>query len=330
MASNKNALVQFEVGVTSYPMAEITDSGDHKTYNTSAVLFSSDSGEGYNYEPKIMVNGILTGGIITPTPTTNNSVTVSTISANLAGVETTVVGAAVAIARPATNVARVISITVTSAGALAAVVGTDGTNTTFSEVRGAAGAPPYIPVGSIEIGQVRVSTSAAAVVSANEIFQVDGTHMETAGFPIAKANNFTGKITFNSALPLIHTGDLPKKVYASYSSPVFIDQPFANDFVPVEKSTSVSSEQVYGDTIGTSSDSLGQGSFTAILKDGITDPIIAKKGKNLMFRFYQDKAKPAHILTQGILGLGRTFNASDSPRVNATISAQTESVEKAS
>lgn len=326
MASNKDALVQFEVGVTPFPMAQLTNSGDNLTFNTQASMISGNTGS----EAIVRPNGVLTGGTMTPTPATNNSVTVSTLTLNLAGVETTVTGAAVAITRPGTNVSKVISITVTSAGALAAVDGTVGTDANFSEVRGAAGAPPLIPVGSVEVGQVRLTTSAAAAVTQAQIFQSEGTHKESASFPVYTVNNFTGKVVFSQALPLIHTGPVTKAVYASYSAPVFLDQEFGNDFVPAESSTSTSSEQVYGATIGSSTTSLGQASFTAILKDGITDPIISKKGQFVFVRFYQNRNKPAHILTQGYLGLGRTFNAAQEPRVSVTISPQLASVERAS
>lgn len=325
MAENKNALVQYEAGVISFPMQQLTDLGDQKNFTSAAAIFSQDS----TNAPVIRPNGIINGGKATPN-VGNNSVTIATLLANLNGVETTVVGANVAITRPATNVARVVSITVDAAGTLVAVNGTDGTNATFSEVRGAAGAPPFIPVDSIEVCQVRISTSAAAAITTAQIFQVEGTHKEVADFPLYTTNDGEGDIVFSTALPLSHTGSKPKAVYASFAEPVFQDQPITNTFVPAELSVSVSSTQWYGGARGASTESLSAASFTAVLKDGITDAILSRVGKKLWFRFFQDRTKPAHILTIGTLSQTRSFDAAGEPQATFTIAASEKSINKAS
>jgi len=306
--SNENSLLEYETGVTFYPMGALTDSGDHLTFTSSAVraILPSVSGA-------------------------NNSIDIAALTASIAGTDI-VVSASVdtSITRPATNVASVISITVTSLGAIALITGTAGASTTFSETRGAAGGPPFIPVSSIEIGQVRLASSAAAVISQQEIFTIIGTHVERSDFPVFTVANETAEIHFSTALPAIHTGGNTKGVYASYGDPIFLEQTFANDFVPAETSFSTSSTQVYGATIGASSSSLGQGSFTAVLKDGITDNLIGKKGETLWFKYYQDRNKLPHILTQGKLGIGRTFGAANNPSVSCTISPEVESIDRAS
>ena len=265
MATAENAKLQYEAGQNAVAMSALTDSGDHTLFTSAATLWSGKAGNA----PVIRPNGLLTGGALT-TNATNNLVTVAALTCNLAGVVTSVAGASSpAITRPATNVSKVNSITVNSSGALAVVAGTDGATTAFSETRGAAGGPPLIPVGSIEIGQVRVTTSAAGLIAASEIFQVVGTHVERADFPLWDTSNATGSITFLGALPLIHTGSVPKAVYASYSTPIFADVALASDFVPPETSHSISSTQVYGTTLGATSSTLGQGSFTAYLSNGV-------------------------------------------------------------
>lgn len=323
--SNENSMMMYESGVTPFAMGALTDSGDHKTFNSSAALFSDSPGN----SPVIRPNGVLTGGLVTP-GTANNTVDVSALTCNLAGVETTVAAApATAITRASTNVASITSITVTSAGAIAAVKGTDSATTAFSETRGAAGGPPFIPVGSIELAQVRTTSNTAAVVKSSELLAVPNTHRETASFPVFDPQFSTGKVVFSSSLNLNHTGNLPKAVYASYAEPIFQEQPYGNDFTPAETSNSVSSTQVYGATVGATTSSLNQASFTAILNNGVTDDIISKKGQTLWFKYIQDRTKTPYILTQGKLGLSRTFSASDNPKVTCTISAKTESVEKA-
>ena len=326
--SNENSKLEYESGVTPTAMSALTDSGDRKTFTSAASQFSESTGN----SPVIRPDGVLTGGVVSAAESgTDDVVDIAALSCNLAGVETSVsAGLDTAIARAATDVASISSITISSAGAIAVVKGVDSVDANLSEVRGAAGGPPYIPVGSIEIAQVRTTSNAAGVIVSSEIFQTIGTHLEKSDFPTYMADNFTGQVAFNSILPAAHTGDLAKGVFASYAEPIFTEQSYANDFVPAETSHSVSSEQVYGATVGTSSSSLGQGSFTAILSNGITDSIIGLKNENLFFRYYQDKYKAPHILTQGKLGIGRTFGASDSPKVSCTISSSVESNEYAS
>ena len=326
--SNENSKLEYESGVTPTTMSALTDSGDRTKFTSDASLFSESDGN----SPDIRPNGLLTGGaVISGVSGSDNVIDTAALTCYLAGINTSVIANTdVAIARAATDVSSVSSVTVTSAGAIAIIQGADGTDAAFSETRGAAGAPALIPVGSIEIAQVRTASNVAGVISAGEIYSTIGTHTETSSFPVFTANNSVGEVDFDVALPAIHTGDVGKAVYASYAEPVFTEQSFANDFVPSETSYSTSSEQVYGATIGASSSSLGQGSFTAILSNGITDSIVGRKGENLWFRYYQDKNKLPHVLDQGKLGIARTFNASDNPKVSCTISPTVESVNRAS
>src|SRR5690606_33536864 len=197
-----------------------------------------------------------------------------------------------------------------STGAVAVVAGTDGATTTFSETRGAAGGPPLIPVGSIEIGQVRVTSNTAAVVTSAQIYAVPGLHVERADYPPAAINYATGKVTFAEALPLIHTGSVAKKVYFRGAAPLFAPIPKTSDWVPAEATYSINSTDTYDGPVGSASSSLGQASFNAILTDGITDAFLAQSGKDIWVEFRPDRDKliPKQ-LTQGILGIGRTFPA---------------------
>ena len=141
-------------------MAALSDSGDHKKFTSGDGLWSGASGK----EPDVKPDGLATGGeVSTADSGSNDVVDVAALTCYLAGVETSVAASAdFSITRPASDVAKVNSITVTSAGALSEVEGTDGSDGTFSAERGAAGGPPYIPEGSIEIAQVRLTTAAAA------------------------------------------------------------------------------------------------------------------------------------------------------------------------
>jgi len=324
MANAENAKLQYEAGQTSYAVSALTDSGDATTFDSSAALFSKKSG----YAPDVRPNGLITGGAVIPAVSgTNDLIDVAALTCYLAGVKTPVAADTdVAITRAVTtDTHNITSITVTSAGAIAAVSGTDGT--AFSETRGAAGGPPFIPVGSIEIAQVRTTSNTAAPITSDEIFAVVGIHQERYDYPIFDIDYANAEVGFASALPLIHTGSLPKAVYASYAAPVFADVSLASDFVPAETSHSVSSTQVYGSTIGSSSSSLGQASFTAYLNDGVGDALVGLKNETLWFKFFPDRYKAPYILTQGKLGISRTFPAGDNVQAACTISAESESVE---
>ena len=142
------------------------------------------------------------------------------------------------------------------------------TETAFVETRAAAGGPPLIPVGSIEIGQVRTTSVTAAVVLATEIFQVVGQHQESTLQPSYDEDFVNGEITFNEALPAIHTGAVPKKVYVKGATPIFATVPKASAWVPAESTYSITSTDTYDGAIGSSATALGQASFNCILTDG--------------------------------------------------------------
>lgn len=325
MPSAENAKLQYEAGQNAYAMSALTTDAGATIYESAATLFSKKSG----YAPDVRPNGLITGGAVVPSVVVaNNNVDVAALSCYLAGVKTAVAAAVdQTCARAATNVSKINSITVNSSGAIAIVAGTDGSTSALSETRAAAGGPPLIPVGSIEIAQVRYTGNTAAAVAAAEIFSVVGLHQERYDYPIFEINYADANVEFASALPLIHTGAVPKKVYASYADPIFADIQLASDFVPAETTNSVSSKQVYGATLGSSSSSLGQGKFTAFLNDGIGDALVSLKDQILWFKFFPDRYKTPYMLTQGKLGIARTFPAGDSIQAACTISADSASIE---
>lgn len=316
MANADNALLRMETGQQSYPMDVLLDTGDSKTFEGLAAPWSGRAG----FEPDVKPDGVINGGSITPGAAVD-TVAVEAVLCNLSGAETAVGGnTAVALTRATTSTHIINSVTIDDNGAIAVVAGTEGTS--FSETRGAAGGPPYIPVGSIEIGQVRLNAQASALVTAGQIFQVVGLHQERYDAPLFEVDSYTGTVAFAGALPAIHTGDEPKGVYASYATPILQDiEPVRDNVVP-EEAYSVSSEQYYGRAIGSTSRSLSQGSFTYAMKDGITDILAKLEGENLWFEFlpsrYQNKVK---FLYQGILGVNRSYPASGAMTMRCTVSA---------
>lgn len=325
MPTAENARLEYEAGQNSVAMAAITDSGDRTTFTTPASLFTRRSG----FAPVIRPNGLLTGGIVSAAANAGtDDIDVAALTCNLNGVETSVAADTdVEITRPSSAVAKVNSITVNSSGAIAVIAGADGSGATFSETRGANGGPPYIPVDSIEIAQVRVTDDTSAVIASTEIFAVPGTHLEQAISPSYDIDYGSGEITFIAALPAIHTGDTAKGVYASYSTPIFSSVSLATDFVPAETTHASSSQQIYGKVLGSSSATLNPGTFTAFLENGVTDPLVSLKNENLWFRFYPDRFATPNILVQGKLGINRTFGADDNIQAACTISAESDSTE---
>ncbi len=328
MPTAENALLQYEAGQVITAMSALTDSGDHTTYTSSATLFSGRSG----YAPNVKPNGLATGGAIVPAVSgTNDLIDVAATTAYIGGSLISIsADTEVAITRPATDVAKINAVTVTSAGAVEVIAGTDSADTSFSTTVGGAGGPPYIPVTSVKIGEVRLLTSAAAAIESTEIFSVVGLHTERYDYPLWEEQNELGKVEFSAALDLIHTGDLPKGVFAEYSEPLFADVALASDFVPAETSHSVNSTQIYGTTLGSTSSTLGQGGFTAYVNDGITDALVVLKNEVLWFKFFPNRYEAPYLLTQGKLGITRSYPAGDSIQAECTISASSESTEQAS
>lgn len=338
MPTAENAVIYIEQGATLVPFAEMTDSGDHQIFTAADDLFSGKSGR----EPEVRPNGIVTGRNLVSTHATDDTVTIAAFTAYSKGVLRTVAAGTLVITRPATNVSKVISITMTDAGALAAVAGDDGTTAAFVETRGADGGPPEIPADSVELAQVRVTTSAAAAITASEIFQVVGQHCERFDFPVWEVDNVgegqaadvaaqtNANVRFASALPLSHASATTKGVYIQYYTPVMGELARALDFAPAENSHSVSSKQYYRGTIGSRSTSLGQAKFTALLSDGVTDALVGDKDEILTVKFYPDQNKAPYSITQGVIGLARTFPVADQIQAAVTITAEKPTAEFAS
>lgn len=304
--------IRYEAGQTAYPFEAMSNAGDSTVFGASFMPISNAAG----FVPVVAPYGLMTGGAITPSATVNQ-VNVAALTASMAGAATAdaggvvaVASAAVTITRPATAVSKVVSITVNNAGALVAVAGTDGATSAFVETRGAAGGPPFIPVDSIEIGQVRMTSTATAVVPASQIYTVPGLHVERSDYPVYSLNYATGQVTFAGALQEVHTDGIAKKVYIKGATPLFAAIPQTSDWVPAESTYSITSTDTYDGPVGSSSASLGQAAFTAILKDGITDAFLAQRGKSIWIEFRPDRDKTLpKQLTQGMLGVSRTFPA---------------------
>ena len=332
MASAENAKIQIETGQTHHAMAVMTDSGDHQVHTVSGGnLWSGKSG----FTPDVRPNGIVSGRNLLSTNASNDTVSIAAFTAYSKGELQSVSATTTTITRTATTgVSQVHSITMASDGSIAVVEGTVGSDQTFSETRNAAGGPPYIPDESVEIGQIRVTSSTAAAIASTEIFQVIGTHTERYDNPVWIEKNVGdgeaadssaekyAHIKFQSALQSIHTGGTVKHVYMSYNSPNFAEMQRAMDFTPAENTHSVSSTQYYRGTVASASKSLGQGGFTALLTDGVSDAIIAEQDEKITAKFYPDEDESPYIITQGHLGIKRSFPVDNQIQAVCTLTAE--------
>ena len=163
MPTAENARLQYEAGQNQVTMTALTHGGDQLTFTSAAQLWSNRSG----FAPVVRPNGVLTGFAVTP-HATDDTVTVAAGTLNLNGVVSSVSAGSTTISRGATtDTHRITSIIINAGGAIAAVAGID--HTAFSETRGADGGPPLIAVDAVEIAQVRVTSTTAAVTTINSV-----------------------------------------------------------------------------------------------------------------------------------------------------------------
>lgn len=315
LSTAEDGKLQYEAGQDFTDYTALTDDGDNKTFYSSATLWSGRSG----YDVSVRPNGLVSGGNVSVADSGSNDVVdIAALTCYLAGVSTSVSASTdFAITRGSGDGYKICSITINSSGVLTEVEGAE--HTEFSETRGADGGPPWIPTTSIELAQVRLSSTTGAAITASEIKQIINTHCERYDYPVWDVNYYDpdaekATVEFISAMDEIHSDDagsttVTKKVYVSYYEPEFADQPYANDFTPPVNSHSVSSTQVYGTTIASRSSSLNQGSFTAFLKDGITDNLVSYQDEILWFKFYPDRNKSPYLLCQGKLGMEPSYPA---------------------
>ena len=317
----ENAKLLYEAGEEYTDFSQLTDSGDQTVFTSGASMWSGRSG----YEPDVRPNGLITGGEVTPADS-DDTVDVAALTCYLKGVNTSVASGTVSVTRPGTDVAKISSITVDSTGSLVEVQGTEASDTNFTDSRGSEGGPPWIPTDSIEIAQVRITSSSSAALTKDQIKQVVGQHRERWDSPVWDEHMFDATVEFISALPKIHSDDAgsttkTKAVWAAYYEPTFTEQPYCSDFQAPEQSHSVNSTQVYGTTLASHSSSLNQGSFTTRLKDGITDNFMGMKDENIWIKFFPDRNRTPYLACQGKLGVTRSFPAGDHIQAECTISA---------
>jgi len=342
MAVLSSAAVYYESAQTPVAFAAMTGNAARTTYSSSSKPWSSvviTTG----VEPYVVAPyGLVTGGEVT-VGVADNSVRLAALTAMMPAVSgasaTTGIKSVAAVTDDSLTATRgstagtayaISSLTITSAGVAAMVAGAG--STAHVSTRGAAGGPPSIPTGSIEIAQVKMTSTTAAALTSSEIYQVVGDSQERYDYPVYSIDPIRGQITFSAALPLVHgtssseAATAAKLVYARVATPVFAEVPRARNFVPANTTNSTNSEQYYDGALGSYSSSIGQAQFETALNDGVTDALLSKLGSNLLFKFMPDKNKAPYIITQGVVGATQAFSVGANPTATFTISPLQSSV----
>lgn len=314
MATAKNAKIFIELSQIAFPKQECVTSDNQKFTVTDVEAFSSFSGK----EIKIWVNGVKTGGEVTP-DSVNDSVSVAALTATLNGEDVSVSTGTVAITRASIDTHIINSIIVNGSGALAAVQGSEGTS--FSTVRGEAGGPALIPEDAIEIAQVKTSTSTSAAITVAQIEQIDGLSKESAD-NIYTVDTLTGSIDFNDPLPAIHTDSVTKKVYAQGFKPSYTPLRETRDFSIPEETVSNTTEEYYGLVKNNVSFGLGAGGFSTTMENGVDDPILRIAGENVHVKFQPSRFVEKYLIGQSIIGVTRNYPTSGDMTVNVTLNSQ--------
>ncbi len=332
MSTSSKAKISIETGQTLTDYAKMTDSGDHTRFSLGTI-WSGKSG----FEPEVRPNGIVTGRNLLSPDTAVDSVAIAAFTSYCKGAVLTSTADSLTFVRATAGKAKITSVTIDSAGSLAMVVGTVGSSATFNDTRNAAGGPPYIPVSSVELGQIRTTVNSSGIIPAAKLFQVVGTHATRFDFPTWDESNIgqgtladtsaerLSHIKLSSAYAIEYVGALYRDIYVKYYTPIFSELPKAFDFVPAENAHSVSSQQFYNGTIGSASASLGAGSFTALLTDGISDAVLVEQDEIITVKHWPDRNKSPYILTQGTLGIARTFPVAAQNQAVVTIAAENQS-----
>jgi len=332
MSTSSKGKISIEIGRTLTSYTAMTDS-DHQIFYRGTTWSSYDGSEA-----DVRPDGMVTGRNVLSTHATSDTVTIAGFTAYSKGTLTTVSATSDTFTRGTGAKAVVSSFYMGSDGTMAVARGVISASTSYSTTRGAAGGPPLIPVGGIEVGQVRTTTNTAAVVTAAQIFQVVGTHVDRYDFPdwteypLGKGynadttNEVKAHIKFSSGLSATQVGPAYKHVYIQYYTPSYAEVAKTLDFVPAEDSHSISSTQYYNGTTASKSSSLGQCSFTALLSNAINDTILGEQDEIITVKFWPNRNKDPYILTQGTLGTARTFPVADQNQASCTISAEEGSV----
>ena len=217
LPSGTNFLLKVEDGFVAKACEAAADSGNHQLFSSTGTRFSlcEKDENGVDRRPVITPNGVLNGCFVSPAASGQaNAFDLSAGTLLIGGAPVNIAASANnALTRPATGLCRAVSITLSTLGVPAVVAGLDGA--VFSATRGAAGGPPWIPVGGIELATAALTATAGPLAENDIVFAPEYSHA-----PEYTLLPYTASVHFAAPLAAIHTGGLPRAVYVKWSEPV--------------------------------------------------------------------------------------------------------------
>ena len=220
-----------------------------------------------------------------------------------------------------------------SSGSISVVAGTG--STSFSDTRGAAGGAPFIPVDSIELAQIKLTSETSAVISDDEIYQVPGVSIELAEYPFyeilyaGEAPSYTGAgIKFYTSLPLSHTGSTTKKAWCQYYDPIFAEIQEAYDFTPPRETASATSTTTYSGVTTVPTVAKGAGSFSAKHSGKSSDLVLQIHDSYRWIKFYPDKYSSEYQLFLAYCTVADSYPAEDAMAADVSIIGFTDIIYK--
>jgi hypothetical protein len=338
--TGKDAIIEVEVGTTYYPSEELTSVSSpaaevNRKFLTQAEFISPNE----DLEPVVRLDGVVTG-LTLLAGDGYNEVDYSAGTVYINGSLITVVAGTVSdIPRPlVSGNVRVTALTVDSNGDVNKTSGTEGTS---SSTRGAAGAPPFLPISEVLIGYVTAtyyggSESGASVIAASEINDETRERSTIPSYEVVyhdgsgdDAQN-VGIIKLATVLPTIHAasaagpGTAVRAVYASYNAAEFEQIAGAYDWSFDEDIATIASK-AYGDSAEEKALSTPSwsGSGSAYY-DKVKDILNLVKNSKRWVKYFPDRDETPYWTGRAIIKVSRNMPVEDNLTATVTIDGSGE------
>ena len=212
-----NLRLMVEDSAAASAAEQAVDSGDGKKFSSTGSRFSLLEKDENNIDRRPVVNpdGLQSGCMAVPAVSgADNALDVYGGTVLIANSQLTVSPqTGITVSRPAASMKKISSVIINASAVASVIDGTDGS--AYSDTRGAAGGPPYVPVGQVELATVRLDSEAAAPLTTDEIFFAP----EYTHTPAYKLLPYSASLEFASPIPLIHTGGVAKAVWVTWYEP---------------------------------------------------------------------------------------------------------------
>ncbi len=219
LPNGSNFLLKVESGFTAKSYEAMTDIGNHQIFSSTGTRFSlcEKDESGVDRRPVVTPDGVRNGCYVSPAASgAANAFDLSPGTLLIGGAQVNIAGSSgVSVSRPSSGNYRVVSITLTAGGGLSVVNGSDGS--VACATRGAAGGPPWVAVGSIELATIVLSSVSGPLAEENIIFAPEYSHC-----PEYTLLPYTAQVRFAAPLAAIHTGGLPRAVWVKWSEPTMV------------------------------------------------------------------------------------------------------------